>query len=88
MSEIIDDLEMMKSSFIKLPVTFLYTVWSHTIHRIMQIETGEQSQLLYDAVKHPSHLKQCHVQSVNVYLMQCIFCTDKVSSILLCMYVL
>lgn len=51
MSEIIDDLEMIRSSFIKLPVTFPYTVWSHTIHRITQTETGEQSQIPYNVVK-------------------------------------
>lgn len=32
MSEITDDLEMIKSSFIKLPVTFLSIVWSYAIH--------------------------------------------------------
>lgn len=77
MSEIIDDLEMMRSSFIKLPVTFPCTVWSRTIHRIMQTETGEQSQILCNVVKCTSYLKQCHIQSVSVYLLQCIFCTGK-----------
>lgn len=37
----------------------------------MQTGKGKQSQILYNVVKHNSHLKQ----SASVYLIQCIFCT-------------
>lgn len=60
MSETIGNLEMMKSSFINLSVTFLYTVRSHTIHRITQTEPDKQSQIPYNAVKCTPHLKQSH----------------------------
>lgn len=42
---------MIRSSFVKLLVTFPYTVWSHRIHRITQTGTGERSQSPYNVVK-------------------------------------